>query len=419
MKYESPYYSFFWRWHFYAGLFIFPILFVMAITGGMYLLQPQIEDALYSDSIYLSEPYQGAIDHDALIANATKQYSSDKIHSYQPPQNSEHSAQLVLTTKNGDKLTVFMHPSNNQVIDVVNEDWRLMNLARAIHGGLMLGTIGELIVELVACWTIILVISGLYLWWPRGNKQRGVFIPKLHLKGRKFWREIHSVFGAWAGLWILAIILTGLPWSVLWGDLYSKTGHAIGEGFPKAIFSERPHSTSDVTAPEVSMNKLMKTLSALNMQHDYKIDYPWFPNGVYAVMPTRHGGASQDVAYVFLDKRSGEVIKDLRWDDLGLFGKASSLGVQFHEGRLFGSLNQYINLFAVITLIGLSITGPIMWWKRKPKGELGAPITKRKKPLTPIFIGFIVFLALFLPLFGLSLIFIWLGEACYRKWSSQ
>lgn len=416
MKKEPSYYNFFWRWHFYAGLFIFPILLIMAVTGVMYLLQPQIEDALYNDKFYLAEPYEGAMDHDVLIANAKAEYQPKKIHSYQPPQASGESVQVMLTTKDGDKITAFMHPKTGEIIGTINEDWRLMNLARAIHGGLMLGTFGELVVEAVACWTIILVITGLYLWWPRGKKDRGRFLPKFHLKGRKFWREIHSVFGAWVSLWILAIILTGLPWSVLWGDLFSKTGHALDEGFPKAIFSERPRSISEATLPEVSMNTLMHTLSELNIQHDYKIDYPWFPGGVYAVMPTRHGGDAKDVAYIFLDHHTGEVIKDLRWNDIGAFGRAASIGVQFHEGRLFGSFNQIMNLFAVLVLIGLTLTGPIMWWKRKPVGELGAPTVKKKVKLSPVFLGVIGFLALFLPLFGLSLVLILVGETLYARW---
>ena len=35
-----------WRWHFYAGLIIAPVLIIMSVTGGMYLLQPQIEAAV-------------------------------------------------------------------------------------------------------------------------------------------------------------------------------------------------------------------------------------------------------------------------------------------------------------------------------------------------------------------------------------
>ena len=409
-------YNAIWRWHFYAGLIIFPVLFTMAVTGGMYLLQPQIEDAMYGDRLYLEQPYEGNIDHDALIAAASSRFKAKKIHSYQPPRTAIEAAQIMLTSGDGQKITVLLHPGNAEIRGTVNEKWRLMNIAKSIHGGLMIGTPGKIIVELVACWTLVLMITGLYLWWPRGNQDRGKLFPKLRHKGRKFWRELHAVPGAWAGLWIMAIILTGLPWSVVWGDLFSRTGHAVNEGFPTAIFSERPHSISDASIPDISMNALMDKISTLDIRHDFKIEYPWFENGVFAVMPLRHGGSHKDVAYVFFDKRSGETLKDLRWDDLGAFGRASTIGVQFHEGRLFGPLNQFMNLFAIITLIGLSLTGPIMWWKRKPDKGLGAPSKPGNMRYSFKLVGLIVFLALFLPLFGISVLLILTGETLYGKW---
>lgn len=414
MAKTPKHYNRIWRWHFYAGLIIFPILLVMAITGGMYLLQPQIEDTLYSDRLYLSQNYEGSIDHDSLIAKASQVYKATKIHSYQPPQALEQSAQLILTSGDGNKLTVFLHPGTGEILGTVDEKWRLMNIAREIHGGLMMGTPGQLIVEAVACWTLVMMITGLYLWWPRGNKQRGAFAPKLAHKGRKFWREMHAISGAWLSLWIIAIILTGLPWSLVWGDLFSRTGKAMNEGFPEAIFNSRPISTSDSSLPQISMNKLIQKISALELRHDYKIDYPWFEKGVFAVMPLRHGGTAKDAAYVFLDNRTGTVIKDLRWKDMGAFGRASSIGVAFHEGRLFGTANQLLNLAAVITLIGLAITGPIIWWKRKPVGSLGAPKGRNFK-LSGFILTIIGLLVLFLPLFGLSVALILLGEYLNKK----
>src|SRR5690606_32270411 len=123
--------------------------------------------------------------------------------------------------------------------------------AREIHKNLMLGTPGRVITELTACWLIVMIITGIYLWWPRGKKERGIIIPNTDAKGRKIWREFHAVPGAWMGLWILALLLTGLPWSMVWGGLLSDISTRAGEGFPKAVFAARPVSTSNPDVPEV------------------------------------------------------------------------------------------------------------------------------------------------------------------------
>ena len=40
-------YRAFWRWHFYAGLLILPMLMLMALTGALYLFKGEIEGVVY------------------------------------------------------------------------------------------------------------------------------------------------------------------------------------------------------------------------------------------------------------------------------------------------------------------------------------------------------------------------------------
>lgn len=46
---SSALYRAVWRWHFYAGLLILPIMVLMAVTGGIYLFKDEINDALYPE----------------------------------------------------------------------------------------------------------------------------------------------------------------------------------------------------------------------------------------------------------------------------------------------------------------------------------------------------------------------------------
>ncbi|MCD6034659.1 MAG: iron-regulated rane protein [Rickettsiales bacterium] len=408
------YYSFFWRWHFYAGLIITPIVLIMAITGGIYLLQPQIESWLYKDYLYLTEEYQGKVDHDAIIQAAEKLLDVKQMHSYQPPLSSHGSAQIVLTTNAGEKLTAFLHPGTHEVLGTLDEEWRLMNVARNIHKNLMLGTPGRVITELTACWLILMIGTGFYLWWPRGNKERGVLVPNTTAKGRKLWREFHSVSGAWVGFWILALLITGLPWSMVWGGLLSDIATRAGEGFPKAVFAARPVSMSDISLPEISINQLFQTISQKDIKHAFKIEYPWGEKGSYALTPLRHG-KTEDIAYLFFDRRNGDVLDEYRFNDLGTVGRLTAVGVAFHEGRLFGSVNQFFNLTAVLVLISMCITGPIMWWKRKPQRALGAPQLPENLKLPKQVILIIVLIGIVLPLFGASVLLILLGEKLVAK----
>ena len=60
-----------------------------------------------------------------------------------------------------------MHPETLAVLKSVPHTARLTEIVRTIHGELLAGKSGSLLVELAASWAIVMLITGLVLWWPR------------------------------------------------------------------------------------------------------------------------------------------------------------------------------------------------------------------------------------------------------------
>jgi len=109
-----------------------------------------------------------------------------------------------------------------------------------MHGWLTLGTVGDRIVELAACWALVLIVTGLYLWWPRGRGGfGGILYSRLGARGRLFWRDLHAVIGVWSVAFIAFLLLTGLPWAGIQGDLLNRGTAALGIGYPA---SNRTHN---------------------------------------------------------------------------------------------------------------------------------------------------------------------------------
>lgn len=64
-----------------------------------------------------------------------------------------------------------------------------------------------------------MILTGLYLWLPRGTgRLGGLLYPRLGQRGRLFWRDLHAVTGLWISMVTLFLLLSGLPWSVNWGN---------------------------------------------------------------------------------------------------------------------------------------------------------------------------------------------------------
>ena len=75
---------------------------------------------------------------------------------------------------------------------------------------------------------------------------------------------------------------------------------------------------------------------------------------------------------------------------------------ELHMGNYFGRANQILMLIACLGVIMLSLTGPLMWWRRRPKGGLGAP--RELAPLKLRTVALITLaMGLIFPLAGASL----------------
>jgi len=80
--------------------------------------------------------------------------------------------------------------------------------------------------------------------------------------------------------------------------------------------------------------------------------------------------------------------------------------VELHVGRQYGVVNQLANLAVCLALIGGVVAGIVLWWRRRPKGELAVPALHPTDRLPPIVIGMIATMAILFPLVGASLLIV-------------
>jgi len=81
-----------------------------------------------------------------------------------------------------------------------------------IHGDMMLGTAGDYLIETAASLTILMMITGIYLWWAKQGRLKPMLVPKTG-KGRSWWRDLHGAFGTWVSLILLLFCLSGMAWA--------------------------------------------------------------------------------------------------------------------------------------------------------------------------------------------------------------
>ncbi|SDF34744.1 Uncharacterized iron-regulated membrane protein [Pseudomonas seleniipraecipitans] len=441
MKNSTPsFYNLAWRWHFYAGLFVIPFLIMLSLTGIIYLFKPQLDQLMYADLLQVEASGQ-SLTADEMLGRVQAVYPQGSVSQYLPPVDAEHSAQFVVGV--GERTrNVFVDPYSGAILGTQDAHDNLQALARAVHADLLIGTPGDRLIELAAGWAVVLVVSGLYLWWPRGTSKIGVLWPRLSARGRLFWRDLHAVTGFWGALLLLFMLLTGMTWTGFWGKQFAGAWNH----FPAAMWDEVPTSDrqagelnqshkqtvpwalentpmpeSDPHAahnggampastanPTVSVQRVVDIASERGVHPGYSITFPTTPTGVYTIAV--FADDPRNDATLHIDQYSGAVLADVRWRDYGLAARAVESGVMLHMGKLYGLPHQLFIFFVCLMILLSSISGLVMWWKRRPSGSLGVPPLRHDLPRWKVGVAIMIVLGALFPLVGASLLLIWLVD---------
>lgn len=439
MSQPTPsFYNLAWRWHFYAGLFVAPFMILLALTGIIYLFKPQLDSLMY-DHLLNVTPAHHSLSADEQLNRVKAAYPQGHISQYLPPINLERSAQFVLHN-GGRELNVFINPYNGDVLGEQDAKLNLQAVARALHGELMIGTLGDRLVELAAGWGVVLVVSGLYLWWPRGQSAAGILWPRLSRRARPLWRDFHAVTGFWGAALLLFMLISGMTWTGFWGKQYAD----VWNQFPAAMWNNVP--TSDIEArslntatrqtvpwalentpmpvsgahaehmghgatpsgpatPGITLQDVVDTATARKVEPGYSITLPTTATGVFTVAV--FADDPRNDATLHVDQYTGQVLADVRWQHYSNVARATEMGVMLHEGKLFGSLNQIAILLVCLMILLSSISGLVIWWKRRPQGRLGVPPLRHDLPTWKTGVAIMIALAIVFPLVAASLIAVW------------
>jgi uncharacterized iron-regulated membrane protein len=111
-----------------------------------------------------------------------------------------------------------------------------------------------------------------------------------------------------------------------------------------------------------------------------------------------------------LDGTTGAILGRTDFQSKPWLDRVIGTGVAAHEGQLFGFANQLVGLFTTIGLVTLSLSGLVMWWRRKPEGVLGAPAPIQRLRFSGALVALLVAFGLYFPFLGGSMIIVGLLE---------
>lgn len=451
--YRSAAYRIVWRWHFYAGLFCLPFIVVLSLTGAVYLFKPQLDrlsESAYDHMALTSAPRS----LDEQVAAALASMPGARLDALELRADRADAARVIVM-KEGEgedvaSYRVLVRPDTLQILDTVDQRFTLSGLAGNIHSDMFLGVPGHVAMELAGAWAIVMIISGLYLWWPRDSRGlAGVLYPRLSSGRRLFWRDIHAVTGVWISFFALFLLLTALPWTTVWGKSF-RYSRSIGEKIlvhqdwttgpddrqaqAKEKFEQAapapaadPHAghhghmaaSPAAAAPGAGFDRVAPVAAALGLADPVTISPPSPESPNWTVATTTQNRILR--RSVELDPTTLQIVREKGFATAPMIDKAFMVGIAAHEGQLFGWLNQLLGLLTAIGYLVLVVSSVAMWWRRRPSGALGAPpaIVSPEPRLAPLVVGIIAALALLLPTLGLSLLAVLAAEQIIRRFAPR
>ena len=429
------YYAAAWRWHFYAGLYVAPFLIMLAITG-LSMMYIACFDGRDGEHIAVT-PSGPVLTIAEQSASALGAVADGRLVEWIGPSGDDRAS--VFRVASGDAQSmVAVDPYSGAVLNVWSRRDGWYDFLTDIHGSLLLGDTGDRLIEIAAGLGFVLIVTGLYLWWPRTGVGAGrALLPDLSARGRLLWKSLHRSIGFYAALILCLFLLTGLSWTGIWGGKFvqawstfpaekwnnvplsdathASMNHGATKDVPWALEqTPMPASGSDAglrglpDGMPVMVDSIAAFGRALGYEGRFRVLYPSSDTGVWTLSQDSMSNDSSDPTSdrtVHVDRYTGKMLADVRFADYSLAGKGMAVGIAFHEGDM-GLWNLVLNTLFCLSVIFLSVSGLVMWWMRRPAGagRLVAPPVPANLPHWKGAMAVMLGVSMAFPLAGLTLL---------------
>lgn len=426
-----------WRVHFYSGMIAMPFILLMAVTGLVILYTQPIQDLTEGDLRTVTDTGDW-ISFDTMEQAVEAAYPDSTVVSLTMPTDAEHSAIFGLDSG----LNAYVDPYSGDVLGTSDPGGGIVGLSNRLHGTLNNDTVtvplpsvgfvwddgpvmrdyvlGDLVLEILGVWVIVLAASGISLWWPRKSRNAGtqkngrtLFGLRLGKKGRAKWRDMHAVGGLVMSVALLVTLVSGMAWSTYWGPNFSALANEISpnvwvdapasslgtRGDLDVLGNKIAWNTGDIPIPAsyatepngelpapVSLDTVVSLGESAGMKPGYSISFPdnsvvdEAGNPIYGSFtlsnswPRKTGEARN----VFLDQFSGETLDEMTAYGYGSVSYAVDTTVSWHMGTQWGIVTRIFMTLMCVLAIWAVVSGFVMFWKRRRPGSAGLPRRPRE-----------------------------------------
>jgi uncharacterized iron-regulated membrane protein len=337
--------------HRWAGLGAGLIILLLAVTGCALVFEEDI-DRLLNRDLTVVDPGPEAVSLRAVLDAVRAAHPGQTPTGIVLPQERHHA--LIVVLENDQAVGVDQY--RGRVLGSRDRLGGFARFLRRLHKTLLLGETGRTIVGFFTVVTLLMAISGLFLWWPRR-----ILVVKSSRSWRRVNLDLHNVLGLYSAAFLAVMCVTGVM--ITFADATDPLVLRLNGGPPPA--RRRVASTLRDGASSIGPDEALRLgRAALPGAFVARLSLPPPGEGVYRLgimFPEDRtpGGRS----FVALDQYSGDVLDMESSRTAGLGTKILNYKRSVHTGEVFGAPSLALAFLTSFTLAGQVVTGVLIWWK--------------------------------------------------------
>ena len=356
--------------HLYISLWLGVFLVLAGLTGSLLVYDHALDKWLNSD-IMLVEPV-GEQSHSivdlVVVANQASPIKTAPSHlqfpsspdealivRYQVPAEAGHKGH------NHHFHEVMVNQYTGQAIGDRDRFNTLMTTILMLHFNLLSGETGQLIMGITAVLTLVLTITGIYLWWPKLSKIKQAFVIKRNASFTRFNFDLHKTIGIYTAIVMFAVSLSGVNFNLPQIFRPAVSFFSPLDGMMAPVKSVTDNGVA--ITPDTAINIAKLAMPNITVQ---RLFFPSNSAAAYQVSARQSDEIrSKGSTMIWIDQYNGKVLKIRDPHQFNTGSAFINLQLPLHNGEILGQTGRILVLIVGFAPLLLMITGVIYWLKKR------------------------------------------------------
>ena len=369
--------------HLWGGLVSGIVVLIVSLTGCLFVFEDEIRSITQKKERFVKPQNREkvALEHiSGVVAKEFPKKQIEQIRVFADPSRSiivklvdvkkDKNNKGAKEEKESKKEAYAFNPYTGQLVGKQDLEHDFMHAVEDMHKTLFLGEIGKWIIKINVVVFLVMLLSGLYLWWPRKKNQRRLaFNLTMQGKFQVVNYSFHNTLGFYFLIPLLLITLTGIWWAIkpVQYATYAALGQKMKE--PKKLVSI--YQAGMNFSADAAFGSVATQYAGWNEAHINFAKNDTEPLKVNLKYPYEIYKKSNVFEF---DQYSGKVLKSELFADYKIADKIKHSNRDLHTGQNFGIFGKLLAFFASLFAASLPITGFLIWYQRKYKTK---PVGKR------------------------------------------